>query len=542
MANKQFPFNIELLNLTKERVAALKPVKTLDIFDGATSNFHEDGLFSTSVFGRIGEERRDTQFSFIELKTTVFHPLIYRNLCQLKALYKGIMAGTHYAVWSNEEKDFVNADALTGDTGFSFFMSHWRDIDFKETKSVTRKTRVELIVKYKDRALVNRILVIPAGLRDIEVGKDGRYQQDAINELYRRIISASRTIANTDHNENDPTLNQSRKSIQFNFCEIYDLLEKTLAGKRGFIQDKWASRKVFNGTRNVISAIDVSSPIMGAKNSIRVTDTVVGLYQHIKAIEPVTINLLMQGQLSRVFGAVQGRALLVNPKTLKAEYVDVATDVFDRWNSPEGISKVITSFSEVEIRHRPVKIQGHYLALIYVGPDNTFKIISDIDDVPEGRSKKDVRPLSLCELIYLSGYNQWNRYPSLVTRYPITGLGSIYPSTTYVKTTIRSEIRKELGDDWEPMGEDYVAYEFPSQTHPVFVDSLSPHSSRLAGLGGDFDGDTCSYNALYSDEAIEEVKRVLSKRSTYVSPEGGFKSSANIDTIALVLHNMTGRG
>jgi hypothetical protein len=55
-----------------------------------------------------------------------------------------------------------------------------------------------------------------------------------------------------------------------------------------------------------------------------------------------------------------------------------------------------------------------------------------------------------------------------------------------------------------------------------------------------FDGDTASFNAVYTDEAVKEVKDILNSKAAYVDPRGGLKASANVATVALVLRNMTG--
>lgn len=55
-----------------------------------------------------------------------------------------------------------------------------------------------------------------------------------------------------------------------------------------------------------------------------------------------------------------------------------------------------------------------------------------------------------------------------------------------------------------------------------------------------FDGDTASFNAVYSDEAVAEVRKILNSKMAYVDPRGGFRASTDVETVALVLHNMTG--
>ena len=486
MDKAMLPFNIELLKIDDRLTALMKPVKSLDYYENVDGSLHEDGLFSISIFGRMGDEARDRRFSYIDLRTTIFHPVIYRALIKLKGLYKGIMAGTAYATWNAKERDFENADELSGKTGFQFFLAHWKDIKFRQTGSAIRDQRIKLIEKYKDRALTDKALVLPAGLRDIEVDDSGRRVVGDINKSYQKLLAVSRTIAKTDSMSDNPALNLPRHLQQMTFNTIYETLEKMLSGKRGFIQSKWGSRRVFNGTRNVISAMDTSTDYLGGPKAPKFTDTILGLYQATRALLPVTIHALKTGYLERIFAEGNGKARVVDPETLHGELVDLSSQTYDRWTTVEGLEKVVASYGEKSLRDKPVLLDGYYLALIYVGPDNTFKVFSDINELPVEFDRKYVRPITLLEIIYLSGYRIWNDYYCFVTRYPITDLGSCYPSTLYVKTTVNSEVRQELGDDWQPLGPEYQALEFPTYNPPAYLDSQVVSSTRLAGLGADF--------------------------------------------------------
>lgn len=541
MKKLPLPFNVSLLEITKDKISHLRPTTSLDINEGSTKNFHPDGLFSTITFGRVGEERRDTSFSYIQLRVEVFHPIIYKCITTLKELYSEIINGRTYAIWNPKTKDFDKSDELQGETGYSFFLQHWKDIRYKETDSFARQNKIKLIEKYKDIALTKYILVMPAGLRDIEVTDNGRMQEHEINELYRRIISTNNVIASSTLNLNNKTLDQSRKTIQHTFNDIFDSITQMLSGKKGFIQKKWASRNLFYGTRNVITAMATAAEDLEAPNAVGLNNCLVGIYQLSKSIEPISKHLIKNGFISRAFGALSGNARLTNAKTLRSEYVPVTPQIYDRYNTEEGISKILTSLEDTELRNLPIKINDYYLGLIYKGPDMTFRFLSGIDELPDGFDKAYVEPITLIQLVYLSGYTEWNKYPAFITRYPVTGLGSIFPCYPYVKTTATSEVRKELGEDWLPLGDDYVAYEFPITTCNSFVDTLSPHPSRLALLGGDFDGDVCSMNSVFVQESLDEVKKLLGKASTYLNSGGGFKTSAGIDTVNLALHNMTSR-
>lgn len=532
------PFNIFLLELTPERLKYLKPVTKLDIFEGGSSDFSEEGLFSTSIFGRVGDERRNYRFSYIDVKVPIMHPVIFNVLVKMKRLYGDILSGQAYARWDNELKDFVKASVIDGDTGYAFFIQHWNDIDFGTTSSINREQAVKLVKKYQDRALTDKIVVLPAGLRDLEIDKHNRISEDEINTEYRRLIKLSNTINTVTVKNHIETLNGPRYQMQLVFNNIYQMLSSLIEGKKKLLLGKWASRRVFNGTRNVITAMDTSVPYLGDKGNPDFNSTIVGLYQYLKATLPVTI-FQVRRFLESIFPDVNQPARLINKKTWKAEEVLLHSRYYNQWATNEGIERVITSFKEESIRDVPLEIDGRYVALLYRGPDNTFKVLHDIDEVPANRSRRDVKPITLAELFYIAVYQKANSYPALVTRYPITGIGSIYPSRTHLRVTLKSEKRMQLNDQWEPMGEEAMAYEFPVQGS-AFVNSLIPHPSRLARLGADFDGDTSSYQVAYSQEAIEECENYFRSRRAYVGTDGRFINSTDVHTVELVLRNMTG--
>ena len=532
------PFNVSILQLTEKKLVGVKPVTKQDIFDGATRNFDEGGLFSVSIFGKVGDENRSRRFSFIDIKAPVFHPVIYRALSQLKRLYAGIMAGTEYATWNPETKDFERSNSVVGRTGFAFFLEYWRFIEYGDTKSVTREQNTLLIQKFADVALTSKVIVMPAGMRDVELD-GGRVQMDEINTFYRKLLAISNTIPESAVKTSPEVINTARFNLQITFNQLYELLENMVQGKKKLLLGKWASRRIQDGTRNVITAMDTSNPYLGAPDAVGFNNTVIGLYQMLKAARPIAMYHIRNGFLAKVFFEVGRPVRLIDKKTLRPVEVNLRPQSYDRWMTNEGIEKVITSFSEEDLRHKPLEIEGYYLGLIYKGPDGTYKLFQDIGDVPVDRSRKDVTPITFCQLLYLSTYQYINGLPLFVTRYPVTGVGSIYPSKAYVKTTIRAEVRKELDESWQVRADAPTAYQFPITGGP-FVNSLVPHSAKLGKLGADFDGDTASANVTYSDEAIKEVDTHLTKKRAYVGTDGTFTSSINVATVALVMHNLTG--
>lgn len=538
-AKLDIPFNLTLLQLTQAKLQFLKPVTSLSSFDGTGTNFDDNGLFSTSIFGRVGDDLRSRRFSYIDIKVPIFHPIMYRTLMDLKQLYGGIIAGTEYALFDESEQDFVRSDAISGKTGYQFFVSNWKKIKFTDTKSVSREHNIRLVTKYASEAMLDKVVVMPAGLRDMEVGADGRPQEDEINTLYRKLLAISNTIGDASIKHNPEVINNTRFNLQKTFNQIYTTLEEMVSGRRKLIQNRWTARRTFNGTRNVITAADTAVAYLGAPGNFGFNDTGVGLYQSLKMVLPISMYLIRNGFLRDVFKAPDQPAMLINKKTLKSEPTTLKTRYYDRWMTDEGIEKVITSFSQEDNRHKVLEIDDHYVGLIYKGHDGTFKLMHSIDELPESRHAADVAPLTFCELLYASTYAELNKYPVFITRYPVTGIGSIYPSKIFARTTIKSEVRKELGPNWEPLDDTRTAHQFPVRGS-AFVNSLIPHSARLVGLGADFDGDTCSGVSVYSQESVAEVDRFIQSVKAYVDTRGQFMASTDVDTVQLVMHNLTG--
>lgn len=476
------PFNIDLLILTPENTKLLRPVTVLDIFDGATKNFHNDGLFSTAIFGRYGEEVRNRTFSYIDLKIDIFHPVIFKALCDLKELYHEIMAGKGYAIWDDKLKDFERSTPLDGETGFSFFMKHFKEIKFEKRPSTKREYNIKLIEKFKDKCLISKIVVLPAGLRDFEIDDTGKPSKDEVNTFYIKALAYSNLITPASIKINPESIDTTRYNLQANIVDLFNYIKNLLEGKKKLILDKWASRKIFNGTRNVITSLNNDTTSLGSKRTVGYNQTVIGLYQYLKASLPISMYKIKTGFISNVFIGPTAPAMLVNKKTLKKEQVEINSDYFDDWMSDEGLEKTITSFSEETDRHAYITIGNHYLGLIYKGPDMTYKLFQDIDDLPSTLSKEYVTPITYAELFYLSVFDGSEKNPLLVTRYPITGFGSIYPSFSCVKSTVESETRTMLDDNWVETGT--VAISFPIKD-VQFVNSISPHASHLSKLGAD---------------------------------------------------------
>ena len=488
MKRLPIPFNIDLLFVTDQMLSTMRPVTTLDSFVGATKNFNSGGLFSNEIFGVPGTVARSSRFSYIDLKVEIIHPTIIKALFKLKAFYKEIMSSREFARFDPLIGDFVKSDIVEGRTGFQFFCEYLPKLVLEPNESVGRQQTIALFEKYKETLLLSKVVVLPAGMRDLEIDDAGRATSDEVNALYFKLLAISNTINPSSVKASLESYNPQRMALQNTFNEIYDYFSKIVEGKKNLMMGKWASRKVFNTTRNVITSMNTSSLVLGHKRNVDINSTLVGLYQTSKGLLPISIFKLKTGFLDSCFTTPGAPALLTDPVTLESKRVMLHSETYNQWMGTEGLEKQLTHFKEDSIRHEPIKVEGHYLGLCYRGPDGTFALLNGIEQLPPDRSPKDCTPITLAELIYAAIYTVANNYSGFVTRYPILGIGSIYPSKVYLKTTVRADERVELDPlTWQPVGKKNVAYEFP-RLDSGFYNSLSPHSSALLGLSADFDG------------------------------------------------------
>ena len=466
-----------------ERFKYIKPITSMDTFQGMSRDFHEDGLFSASIFGKVGTQDRNLRMSYINIKIEIFNPKIYFLICAYKQLYKNIIAGTVYATWDPEQKDFVKSSNVYGHTGFNFFLQHWKEIRFTKNDSYSQNEAVENINKYKNSALMSKVMVIPAGLRDVEIDDNEEVTKHEINDFYIKLLSVANSLPDSGDLNNKLT-DRARLTLQNTVCEVYDYLSK-LTGqlKKSFMRRKWGTRRVKYGSRNVITAQADLPTTIGDKRTLSFNETGIGLFQAIAIYAPILINKIVNGYARYYTHPSEGTINLINPKTLVREEVSVKPKTIDKWTTPTGLAKIIDSFGDRHIRNQPIIIGDHFLGLVYQD-DKCFKLLNDVNDLADTELKvENVRPVTYGEFFYINGYKWFKDYPGTLTRYPINGYRSIYPTIPHVYTTNNDLVLTELDESLN--NSDFVAYHYPLITDDNWVDSMQPSASRLSGIGGD---------------------------------------------------------
>lgn len=556
-------FNIDLLipDDGKFKSMLLGEVESLAIFEPNSDVFNSKGLFSNQIFGQIGSDLRLERPGYVDTKLHFLHPLVYSTICNLGKKYEDIIEGNVRATFNKETNDFdIDPE---GETGFSFFLKYLDKIEYVKNESERRSYKVSLVNKYgRSSGLFNQFLILPAGLRDYTVDEKGVPSEDEINKDYRVLIGLANRLKNvTITPDLEPLFDPVRLRIQKVVCKIYKYLQSIIDGKSKFIQSKWASRGIENATSNVITAVKVNIPKLNADNDKHpgFNSTIVGLYQYLKALGNITPHQLLINFISESMGESSTSVQLINPKTLQRELVEIKAKTRQDWTSIEGINNTVNKLAQDEIKNEFVKIDGYYLAFILededkqtidvlfdpivelgerynldtkLGVDNVLKSIEDYNKYG-GIRKPNLRPITYGELFFISVLECVPRFPGYVTRYPITGHGSIYPSWPYLKSTSVG-LKRTINLKYKTL----ETLEYPS-IGTDYNRSMSVHYSRLKALGGDHDGDVVSFILLYTDEAIKEVSDLMNSKEYYLSPIGDFYFTAGTDVIDIVMKTMT---
>lgn len=474
-------FNIDLLILNSDNTQHLKEVKRGNIFEPNSQVFDSLGLFSTDIFGPVGSSTRSEMPAYIDLRLGILHPLVYEHIISLKGLYGEIFSGKAKAKFNNTIKDFE--PSTDGETGYDFFMQHLDKLKFTDNESDRRNYKLLLLKKYGNtEAMITRWLVTPAGIRDYTIDDKNQPSEDEINGIYRKLIAAASLLGNIKLSpENIKLLDPTRLKIQQITVEIYDYFKTLMDGKNKFIQGKWAKRAIRYGTRNVITPNNEQVYNLKSDNMVSFNDTVIGIHQFVKAITPVALNRIQNVFISKALSPSSDVAKVIDPVTLRPTLVTIPVKKRDEWLTMDGLNSALNKLGQDVLKEEPVMIDKYYLAMV-ADHGNEIHILMSEDDFDK-HATANIRPLTYIEMAYLAIYDIRKKYSGTLTRYPVAGLGGVYPTNIYLKTTTVGRTVNVTMDNTEK-----VVYEYPV-LGKEFMNSTSVHYTHLARLGADHDGD-----------------------------------------------------
>jgi len=468
-----------------------------EVTNGTLFNFGnvptEDGLLSYELFGSMGSEDRQNTFGYINLNGKFLHPVVYNIITSMNRKLIQCINGTKY--FSINSKGEIVEDPEKGSTGIAFLYDNWEKIKWNTTGSFTRDDKVYILKKYpKDRLFVDKFLVIPPYLRDFKPtqNNDRVDAVDEINDMYAKLIRASQS------NESFTMsflANNNNFIIQTTLNEIYSYCTKQLASKTGLIHQALLGKTVDYATRSVISCPRVTSNTWET-TQVRFGYTGIPLSQVITLFFPFfiyEIQAWMEQKLDKINEALQDMGAEVK------NFMDNFDD--------EHIKKMMhTYIKNHEARTQPVKFKDDR--------GREYKLTLYKEDLK--------RDFTLTDLFYIVSQSVVANKHVYVTRYPITGFMSIFPSKIKVLTTQKT-INQKIGNDYFT---DYplILPEYPNLSSGAglrpgeFIDTVRVHNAYLTAIGGDFDGDTISLRAVFSQEANAEAEEIMYSKNYIINP------------------------
>lgn len=496
MANDQKPLNIAILDVNQyiKENNCLEVTSTF-IHAPSSNAFAQDGLFSETIFGQLTSPRRLTQFGYITLNCQVLHPIIFQNLQALKRLYVEILSGKSYAIWNTEYKDFDRAseDEENADTGYSFFLKHFFEIEFNKNASLKRNDKIEIINKYKDRLLLDKVLCIPAGLREMRE-EDGRKEKDSINSLYVTLMNNVRAMPITGGSK--PIFDTIHYAIQRKVNELHLYITDMVKGKKAFFEGKYGARSIAQGTRNVITASSMECSSPESPQYHKVDETKIPLFQCAKGFSSLVAYQIKHFFYSPILDMTSDQIPVIDPNDYQIKYMPIDETEKDKLLGTEGIMKFIDLFQDADFRFKPVSVTSsnknkYYLYLVYDMDDKIF-IFRDINGLKQKLEEKQqafdpskLRSLTNCELLYIATYFASIEKYGTVTRYPIEDEQSIYISKVHLMSTIPGRVVTLL-DTLDDGNYGTVLPEYPVIGNTL-IDAMLLHPTRLKALKADFD-------------------------------------------------------
>ncbi len=160
---------------------------------------------------------------------------------------------------SDNELELVTQEELEsgvkGYTGISWFMSILPELKIKESESVDRMNMIKAVdmAKKECKLLINKLLVIPAGFRDLSYDTDNRPVEHEVNDLYRKVIAISRSTKYFTKNiVNSGRVDEVLLKLTLAVYEVYKYFIDFNNGKHKFLRSKFTKRTLAS-SRNTIT-------------------------------------------------------------------------------------------------------------------------------------------------------------------------------------------------------------------------------------------------------------------------------------------------
>lgn len=380
-----------------------------------------DGLLSNEIFGITMYDRSNT-CAYIGLQEYFLNPIVYKVWSKLDKKIVDCVHGTKKFIINGKGELEENED---GESGVKFLKKNFDKINIARTASVKRDLNVDFLESCKKSpgTFINKFLVSPAYYRDVDTSKEGKVAIGEINELYRNLLIATRSLKESRDYGLDMT-DATRGRIQELITKIFNWYGNgttingtttgaNIPGKRGVIRRAVMSKTTDYATRLVMSAPELKFET--------VDDVVVNLEYSAVPLASVLTNFkpFIIFYIKRLFeNAFSGDKTIVSP-----EGVFHVKD-YQAQFSEERIDKEISRFlTGVSNRLIPIEIEvledtpnGKNTGHLYL---KGFQTTLEEYNKHAGNMEATERWCTWCDIFFMAAVDVTQDKHILVVRYPI---------------------------------------------------------------------------------------------------------------------------
>ena len=475
----------------------------------------DDGLLSNLIFGITPDDRKN-RFGYISLEKTFLHPLIYKAWVKVNPKVKNIIA--KIATYSIDDKGYIVEDP-NGDNGIEFLIKNINKIKFEETGKIKRDISVRFLQLNREKKLMftNKEIVIPAFYRDVNStsSNKGSVGVGKINQLYQQLIRLARGIKDSQEYGFDMSgMNDMR--MQETLVTIYDWFCGTTNAniakdERGFgISGKLGIYRMANmsKTSDFAARLVISAPQLKAntpKDMMTNFDkSSCPLAAVIAAFAPFVQFAVRQYFYQEFLGTEQVPVVYNDGRVEYKKIVDPLIQFSD-----EVILNQMNHFIHgYNNRFIPVTIEledGTKTIMRFKGRNNPERDSESIYN----------RRMTWVDILYMAAVEATKNRMALISRYPVDSRTNQFTTAIEVASTNETE-NMYVGENFYKYYPKIKDSDIGKDTSNMFVDTLNISNLYLLGIGGDYDGDTCTLRGVFTEEANQELRDFVKSKKNFV--------------------------
>lgn len=231
----------------------LGEVTSANIYSINKNTFDPKGLWSEEIFGNVGSDARKSKFGYIDLGTKIINPVLYDMVASVSTELRNVLnEGKSYEFKSGK---FIEVEV--GKSGLAFFISVFDKIKFADLAKTTKTDVAKFLDDNKEKILIDKQLVLPAGIRDLSLTQTkGKQFSSEINELYEKMLM----LVSQASAQSEGLSGMFIGYIQKTAIAIYKWIQSKVKGKQGLFQGSML-KKTIDFSARLVAISDPNIPL-----------------------------------------------------------------------------------------------------------------------------------------------------------------------------------------------------------------------------------------------------------------------------------------